>query len=872
MSLWFWKRRAQRDLDLNDEIRAHFAMAVRDRIARGESPRDAEAAARREFGNVGHVKEVTREMWGGVWLERLRQDLRFAVRSLLRAPTFTVVAALTLALGIGVNTAMFAVVNGVLFRPLPFANSERLFAASYTSPTQFGRAAVMFDDHYVLFEKDTSIFERLATYTTRSLTVTGVGDPLQVSATRVTPQFFSVLGARSQFGRAFDESEATGDGGTSVILSDALWRSRFNANPAVVGTNVVLDGVSRTVVGVMPASFDFPAGTDVWQPWRVIANPKENVSLLPVIGRLKPGVSAQQAQQMFAAFAPNLPVVDGPPRTGLVPELIPLKTTVIGDVRTPLLIFSGAIGFVLLIACANVANLLLMRVASRDREMAVRAALGAGRWRLVRQMLTETLVLTTIGSVAGIGVAWATLRLLLALAPQKMLPRADGIRLDPWTLGFTAGLAIVTAIVCGAIPALHASEHRLRDSLAAGARTVTGGRHRLRSLLVAGEIALALVLLTGAGLLVRSFERLRSVDVGFDPRNVLAVTVDLPPARYPDATAMREFDARVLANLSAIPGVEAAGAINSVPVVGRNGVSGGFALEDGREVPSGYSANAIAASPGYLRTMGIRIERGRDFTADDRTNGARVVILSHSVAEKFWPGESPIGKRITSANNPTPSDWKTIVGVVSDVAQAGAKRGLVAATYTPIAQTDVPFFIRHVTFVVKYREDAAPTPIAVATTHVVREADPNLAIATATAMPDLIGKTTAEPRFQSRMLLTFSLAALVLAMIGVYGVLSYGIAQRTQEIGVRMALGATSGEVVRMVLRRTTMLVLPGIVVGLGASYALTRVLSRFLFQITATDPATFAFVAGILVVVALAASAMPARRAARIDPVGALR
>ena len=862
----FLTRRARRDLDLDDEIRAHFEMAVRDRMARGESRTDAEAAARREFGNVGHVNEVTREMWGGVWLERLGQDLRFAARSLLRAPTFTVVAALTLALGIGVNTAMFAVVNGILLRPLPFADSERLFVASYKPPRVGFASPVMFDDHYVQLEKDTSIFERLATYSVQSLTVTGVGDPLRVSATRTTPQFFNVLGARPQFGRLFDESEATSDGGTSVILSDALWRSRFNANPSVIGTTVVLEGVNRRVVGVMPASFDFPAGTAVWQPWHVTAAPKINVSLIPVIGRLKLGVSAQQAQQMFAAFAPNLPVVDGPPRKGLVPALIPLKTVMVGDVRTPLLIFSGAIGFVLLIACANVANLLLMRVASRDREMALRAALGAGRWRLVRQLLTETLTLTTVGAVAGIGVAWATLRLLLALAPQKMLPRADGIRLDPWTLAFTAGLTIVTAIVCGAIPALHASEKRLRESLTAGARTVTGGRQRLRSLLVGGEVALALVLLTGAGLLVRSFERMRSVDLGFDPRNTLAVTVDLPSTRYANAAAMREFDSRVLANLGAIPGVEVAGAVNWLPL-GGGVISGNFTLEDGREFPNDYRVNAISVSPGYFRAMGIHVESGRGFTEDDRTNGARVTILSHSVAEKFWPGASPIGKRITTTNNPTPSDWITIVGVVNDVVQATVTSSPSATTYTPLAQTNVPYFLRHVTFVVRPREGAASTAIAVATTHVLREADPNLAIQAATPMTDLIGRTTAEPHFHSRMLLTFSLAALVLAMIGVYGVLSYNLSQRQQEIGVRIALGATPGEIVRLVLRGTTMLVVPGILVGLGASFALTRVLGRFLFQITATDPTTFTSVVVVLTVVALAAAALPARRASRIDP-----
>jgi putative ABC transport system permease protein len=869
MSRWFWKKRAQRDLDLNDEIRAHFDMAVRDRMARGESQRDAEDAARREFGNVGHVKEVTREMWGGVWLERFRQDLRFAVRSLRRSPTFTIVASLTLALGIGVNTAMFAVVHGVLLRPLPFVDSGRLFVPSYKA-NAFGPAAAMFDDHYARLERDTSIFDRVASYGTSSLTVTGLGDPLRVSATRATSQFFSVLGARPALGRLFDESEATKDGGTSVILSDALWRRRFNADRSVIGGSVVLEGVSRTVVGVMPASFDFPAGTDVWQPWRVIADPKTNVSFIPVIGRLKPGLSPQLAQQMFAAYASHLPVVDGPPRAGLVAALIPLKTVMVGDVRTPLLIFSGAIGFVLLIACANVANLLLMRVASRDREMAMRAALGAGRWRLIRQLLTETLVLTSVGAAAGIGVALATLRLLLVLAPQNMLPRADGIRIDPWTVAFTAGLTIVTAIVCGAIPAMHASEQRLRASLAAGARTVTGGRERLRSLLVGGEIALALVLLTGAGLLVRSFERMRAVDLGFDSRNALAVTVDLPSARYNSAADMREFDARVLANLNAIPGVESAGAINWFPL-GKGGISGNLFAEDGREVPSGYNVNALSVSPGYFRAMGIHVERGRAFTDDDRTTGARVAILSHSVAEKFWPGGNAIGKRVASSEKPDPSDWLTVVGVVNDV-KGRATSSRAAADYVPLAQTNFPFFLRRVTFVVRRHEAAATTPVAVATTRILREADPNLAFETVASMTDLIGRTTAEPRFQSRMLLTFSLAALLLAMIGVYGVMSYAITQRRQEISVRIALGAAPGEIIAMVLRRTTMLVVPGIVVGLGASYALTRVLNRFLFQITATDPTTFAFVAGILVVVALAASAMPARRAGKVDPVEALR
>lgn len=864
---WPWRRNA-RDAELMEELQAHIEMATQQRIERGESPAAARDNALREFGNATHVAEVTREMWGGASWNAFVLDIRYAMRGLRRSPGFTAVAVATFALGIGVNTAMFAVLNGVLLRPLPFPDPDRLLAVSYTMAPRAGShgAPTMFDDHYVILEKDTSIFAQVATYGVRTLTVTGAGDPLSVSTARVTPHFFSMLSAHPQLGRAFDESDAAGDDGTAVILSDALWHTRFNANPSVIGTTVTLEGVSRTIVGVMPASFDYPAGTDMWQPWRIVANPKQNIMSLSVIGRLRAGVSIDQAQQMFAAYAPNLPVIDGPPREGMVPQLIPLKTVVVGDIRTPLLIFSGAIGFVLLIACANVANLLLMRIASRDREMALRAALGASRTRLVRQLLTETLALATIGAVAGVGLGWATLRMLLALAPQKLLPRADGIRIDLWTLAFTAGLTILTAIVCGLIPALHASEQHLHASLAAGARTVTGGRQRLRSFLVGSEIALALVLLTGAGLLVRSFERMRSVDLGYDPRNALELTVDLPRSHYASSAEMRDFDARVIANLRSIPGVEAAGAINFLPLT-KTSISGSFTLEDGRELPPGYIVGALSVSPDYFRAMGMHIERGRAFTADDRTNGARVVILSHSVAEKLWPGGTAIGKRISSSDKPTAADWVTIVGVVNDVVQGAVTSPTGRSAYSPIAQTDPPFFLRHVTFVLRSSDETALTPIEVAAARVLREADPNLAVETATPIPELIDRTTAAPRFQSRMLLTFSLTALALAMIGVYGVLSYNLAQRQQEIGVRIALGATPGEIARMVLRRTALLVIPGIVVGLGASFALTRLLGRFLFQITATDPATFASVVAVLAVVALAAAALPARRASRTDP-----
>ena len=615
----------------------------------------------------------------------------------------------------------------------------------------------------------------------------------------------------------------------------------------------------------MPASFDFPAGTDVWLPWRVTTAPNQ-VSLIPALGRLKPGLTHERAQQMFSAAAANFTLVDDARPEDLIAEVVPLKTTMVGDVRTPLFIFAGAIAFVLLIACANVANLLLMRVSSRDREMALRTALGAGRWRLVRQLLTETLTLTTIGALAGIGVAVGALQLLLSLAPQGMLPRADGIRIDPWTLLFTAGLSLITALVCGVVPALHASEDHLHASLTAGARTIAGGHQRIRSMLVIGEIAIALVLLTGAGLLVRSFHRMQTVDLGFEPRNTYAVTVDLPSTRYRTGGEMRAFHSRVLANLAAIPGVDAVGAINWRPLGGAM-IAGNFTIENGPAFPKNYLVDKISVSPGYFRAMGIRLERGRDFTNDDRAGAQRVAILSHSVAAKLWPGGDAVGKRISMSEQPTAADWITVVGIVNDVVQNGVTSSPDAASYVPIDQTTQQFFLGHVTFVLRPNAGAVDAPIASTVGHVLREADPNLAIETVTPMADLVAHTTREPRFQSRMLLTFSLVALTLAVIGIYGVLSYGVSQTQQEIGVRMALGATPGDVTRMVIRRTMRLATPGILAGLAASFALTRVLGRFLFQVTTTDPATFALVALTLGVVALAAAAIPARRAGRVDP-----
>ncbi len=866
-----WQRRDERGADLDDEIRAHIEMAVRDRMARGESREAAMAAVRREFGNVGHVKEITRDMWGtgGLWLERFVQDLRYAVRSMRRAPAFTVVAVLTLALGIGANTAMFTVMHGVLFRPLPFPNQERLYAPSFKAPDGiFSPYPGLYDKHYLAVESDTTIFASIVTYGSEGLTLTGVGDPVKVLTTPATAGFFATLGVFPAIGRAFSASDASDGAADVAIISDAMWRARFGGDQRIVGSVITLDGKRRTVIGVMPATFDFPSGTSFWIPLAVHTD-AHNTRMRRVIARLRADVPSDQAFARFSAITARLEPMRGLHPEQFKPELQPLKSVIVGDATRPLMIFAGAIVFVLLIACANVANLLLMRVSTREREIAVRTALGAGRWRLVRQMLTETLTISAAGAVIGVGFAVLAVHLLLALAPDGTIPRTDSVKLDATALAFTAGVTLFTALLCGLVPALHATEHRLYRALTSGARTIAGGHNRIRSLLVVGEIALALVLLTGAGLLLRSFERMRSVQLGFDPSNVFAVTVDLPPASYKTPADMRDFHQRVVSSLSAIPGVVGAGAVNWIPL-GKGLIKGDFKLEDGRPLPNGYSADKIAVTPGYLRSMGIRVERGRDFAPADGPAGPAVAIITHSVAARLWPAGDAVGKRISNSDNPTPADWITIVGIANDVIQSDVTDEPHGAIYQPVAQMANAFFLGHVTYVVKRAPGAANIPQAMR--RVLQEADPNLALEQLSSVDERVEWTTLTPRFQSRMLLAFSLIALTLAMIGIYGVLAYGVAQRLHEIGVRVALGAGPGQVMSIVLWRTIFLIAPGLVLGGLASLGLTRVLAKFLFQVTPTDPVTFAAVGSLLLAVALAAAYLPARRASRVDPIVALR
>jgi putative ABC transport system permease protein len=861
-------RRRQLESELDEEQRFHLEARAGDNIRAGMNPRQAREDARRRFGNQTLSKERARESDLFAPLETVAQDLWYAIRSLHRNPAFTAAAILVLALGIGANTAIFTVVNGVLLRPLPFPEPERLFLITY-EPRQpvFSFGPSLTDHHYLHFRKHDQQFENVTSFSTYPVALTRAGDPVRLVAAAVTPEFLNVLKAAPAAGRGFLPNEGR-ERVHVAILGDKLWRGRFRSDPEILGRSITLDGVAHTVIGIMPPGFSFPQNAELWTPMEIQLQPNNSYSR-PVIGRLRPGVTPEQAQAALEAIAARSPLGHGERRSELTPRILPLLDVMTADIRKALFVFMGAVAFVLLIACANVANLLLMRAASRRHEIGIRAALGARRRRLIRQLLTESTVVSLAGGTAGVLFAFWAVPVLLALAPEGTIPRADEIRLDGWVLAFTAALSVLTGIAFGLAPAFQSTRCALRESLSEGARTLTGTSERLRSALVVAEIALALVLLTGAGLLLRSFWRMHSVDPGFRADHVLTATVELPDARYRTVTERRAFHQRTLAMLAATPGVVTAGAVNWIPL-GRGLIRGDFQLDGGRQRPRGYIVDKPVVSPVYFRTMGIRVLAGREFEASDNAVAPGVVIVSRSVAHTLWPAGDAIGRRIALTDKPTPKDWLTIVGVVDDVRQNGLTATPSPAIYQPYLQASQPFFLAHMTFVVRTAAD--PATVASGLRAALREIDPDLPAQSIATMQDVIAGTTAEPRFQSRLLGAFAVLAVLLAAIGIYGVLACSVAERRREIGIRMALGAGERDVVRMVLRRTMLLAGIGVVLGTAGALVLTRLLEKFLYEIRPTDPITFVTVAAILLGVAVIAGLLPARRASSVDPMATLR
>jgi putative ABC transport system permease protein len=617
----------------------------------------------------------------------------------------------------------------------------------------------------------------------------------------------------------------------------------------------------------MPPGFDFPFNAKLWKPIAIRVSEHET-RLRTVIARLAPSATREQAlAEMKAIIGP----MENPfgPDAKYTPEVLPLRQLVVGNIERSLYIFAGAVVFVLLIACANVANLLLMRASTRRHEIAVRVALGADRWRLVRQLLTESTLVALVAGAIGLGIASVGVRALVSLAPAGLLPRTHDVRVDLSVFAFTAALCVVTGIGFGILPALQITARNLGASVGAGGRAVAGRRSALRGALVVAEIALALVLLTGAGLVVRSFVALRSVDLGFQPKPVVAMTLDLPPTRYQEARSIHQFRDDLLANVRRLPGVVSAAAVNWRPLGGAL-VKGDFRLADGAVRPKGMTTSKPGITPGYFSTMGIRVLEGREFTDADDARAPGVLVVSKSVAERLWPGRSAIGQRVSMADKPTPKDWLTVVGVVDDVIQGGLREQRDAAMYQPLAQLDAPFFLNHVSIVA--RTAGEPASLVSSMRDAVHAIDLDQPVQSLGPLTSLISSTIAEPLFQVRLLVVFSICALVLAAIGIYGVLAYAVTERTREIGIRVAVGARPRDVVAMVVNRTIALAVAGIAIGVVASLGLTRVLSGLLFRIAPTDPTTFAAVGTLLLTVALLATLIPARRAARVDPLIALR
>ena len=858
-------RLTRRDEELDEEIRGHLRMAIRDRVERGETPEEAEAAARREFGNVGLVKEVTRGAWGGAWLRQLAQDIRFGLRMLRRGPGFTAVAVMTLALGIGANTAVFSVVNAVIFRPLPYPEPERLVRANWRWFQGEGQSVTATE--FVFWREHSRSFEEAAgvSSTGAGFNLSGVAEPQRVKGLRVTEGFFRVLGVRPALGRGFVPEEDRPQGPCAAVLTDGLWRGAFGGDAAVVGRDIQLNGRACTVVGVMPAGFEYRAPVDVLMPAQYKIDPKDQGHNTEMIARLKPGVRLEQAQaEVDALWQPcrdAYPGHAGEKEGGI--RLVPYREAIVEDVSGTLLMLFGAVGFVLLIACANVSNLLIARSASRGGEMAVRVALGAGRLRIVRQLMTESLLLSLLGGAAGLLLATWGVPALLALSPSA-LPRASEIRLDAHALGFAVLASCMASVLFGVAPALAAIRLDLNKSLKAAGRSGSAGAGRyVRGLLVVAEVALSLVLLAGAGLLVVSFGKLRSVSLGFEPRNLTTMQVSLNSEQYRTAAQASELQRRVTERIRALPGVTAVATVPGLPL--ERGLNQNPVVETGAGKTT-MSTEARPVGGDYFGAMGIPVLKGRVFGDGE---GQQVVVVNESFARHFWPGRDPVGEFLTLDNR----KWQ-VVGVVADIKEMGLGQPAKETFYYPAAQMlDKTAESVGRWFLTSWLvRTSAPVDLNAQLREALREVAPELPVARVRPMTEVVSGSLAAQRFVTTLMTAYAVIALILTAVGLYGVLSYQVSQRTREVGVRMALGARGREVVRLFVGQGLRLALAGVLLGLAGAYALTRLMSGLLFGVAATDPLVFAAISLLLLLVALVACLIPARRATRIDPLIALR
>ncbi|HVU46427.1 MAG TPA: ABC transporter permease [Terracidiphilus sp.] len=864
--------------ELDEELRFHFECQVEKYRRSGMSEQEAKRRARLDFGGHEQIKEDCREARGTSFIELTLDDSKYALRQLWTNPTFALVMILTLALSIGANSAIFSVIDGVLLKRLPYPQPDRLVRL-FLSSTAYPKFPLNPWD-FLDFRARSHSFESIAAFTRGDVQLSGDGEPIHLNGFGITSGYFRVLGIHPQIGREFDFQAEIPGNGLQIIISDRLWRTRFGADPNIIGRKITLNMQPFTVIGVMPAGTEHPGNVyhavaygdsvDVWWPFSFAGDSNRRGShFIEGIARLKPGISVSQARADMNAIMAQLAREHPGNDTGWTVLVIPLYSEVVGATRKMLLVLLGAVGIVLLIACANAANLLLARASARQREIAVRLALGASRLRVVRQLLTESLIISLVGGVLGLALAFGGVRALVALLPADF-PRAHDIHVSGPVLAFTLIVSLLTGILFGLAPAMQASRTDPKRGLQQNARTATASRHqnRLRNSLVVAEVSLACVLLIGAGLMLRTFLNLLHLDPGFREDHLLTASLSLPHARYKTGDLTAQFYDRLSASLNTLPGVESAGAGSDLPWTGYDENAGGFQIEGKKPVPNTeFHARYHMATPGYFSAMGIPLLEGRFFTEADKRGAPMALIINRAMAQKYWPGEDAIGKRISFEDNPKKDDdWIRIVGVVGDVKDQPNSASAEPAFWWSEYQASEPDMS------IAIRTQSDPRQAIGGLRDAVHRLDPELAIADVKLMDQVADASVSTPRFTFVLVGLFAGLAILLAGIGAYGVIAYTVTQRSSEFGLRVALGAQRGDLLRMVLAQSARLAVPGIILGLVLALSLGRVLQSLLYGVHPGDPFILATVAVLVLLVSLLAAYAPARRAALADPMTTLR
>jgi predicted permease len=875
-------RRKRMLVDLDQQIRDHIEMATQENMDRGMSPEEARHAALRKFGNVTRVKEDAREVWSLVWLEQLQQDIRLGLRQLRKNPGFAAVAILTLALGIGANTAIFSVINSVLLRPLPYHDPENLVMVWESNSQHINSHNTVSPPNFLDWQNRNTVFSSMSFIFDERDNLTGNGDPEEIVVQNVSTNFFSLLGVNLLFGPGFRPENSQAGHDDVVILSYGLWKQRFAGDPAIVGKFIVVNGHAQTVVGVAPQNFNWfikdgsltGARPQMWSPFvfpEAFHQHKQMGRFMTVAARLKPGVTHSQAQTEMSTIAGRLeqedPDFDG--HWGV--NVVSLRDQISGDLRPALLVLFGAVAFVLLIACANVSSLLLARAASREREMAIRTAVGASRWRIGRQLLMESLLLALIGGGIGVALAvWGT-NVLLGASPRNLLD-LRAVSVDLHVLLFAVAATLLAGLLFGFLPSYISAHSRVSETLKEGGRGSCSANRRAfaRKAFVVAQLSLALVLLTGSGLLIRSFVRLIGVDPGFDTGHLLTFKVTLPQSKYSTDQSCITFFQQLLARISTVPGVRSASMESFPPLTGLGAATGVHLLsQPPLAVADLPVANVRVVGPDYFAAMSIPLRVGRLFNAQELAEEKHVAIINQSFAQKYLHGTNPLGQKAViymKSDAESESQPSEIIGVVGDVHQLGLDTTPEPTVYWPHPE----LVMSGMTILVRSSND----PLAALSTirNQLQQMDPELPMAAVATMDQLLADSLSRSRFTMLLLGIFAVVALVLAAVGIYGLIAYSVTQRTQELGIRIALGAERRDVLRLVFVQGTRLTLLGVAIGVLGALALSRLLGSLLFGVSATDPLTFAGVACLLVVVALLACFFPARRATRVDPMVALR